>query len=198
MILKYFSHLFKRKKEDEKLQLTKKELLKTYTSLYLLDFNYKSENYPFVLLLDKDKIFAYNLVFSCIEKNKLSIIELIHSNFQIEQTNNFMQAKGKNTYNESIHFSIVSEFNAFTIRIVTNSIRLLKEIDNLRVEPPSPWISFPEIDPDSLGSLQGSIDYWWYVYWTPFWEKLSPQEKQDYYRIKQATPEWIECIDIHN
>ncbi|KAB8037858.1 hypothetical protein GCL60_11835 [Silvanigrella paludirubra] len=189
MILKYFSHLFKRKKEDEKLQLTKKELLSTYPSLYLSDFNYQSKNYPLVFLLDNEKIFAYNLVFSCIEKNKFTIIELIHSIFQIQQTNNFMQAKGKSTNNESIHFSIISEFNAFTIR-------LLKEIDNLRVEPQSPWISFPEIDPDGLGSLQGVIEFWWYKYWDNYWLNLSKIERSEYYKNNEAPLGWIEYIEF--
>ncbi|KAB8037861.1 hypothetical protein GCL60_11850 [Silvanigrella paludirubra] len=197
-LISFFKNLINLKKNDEALTVNKKELESTYLFNNLSNHNYKSNNYPYPFYMEEKKIFAYNLYFICTCERKIDILNTILLNFKIDQTNEYRQAKGKNDSNESIHFSIVSGFNGYLFQIVTNSIKLLNELDILKIEPPPPWISFPEIDPDSLGSLQGSIDYWWYVYWTPFWEKLTPQEKQDYYKIKNATPEWIECIEIHN
>lgn len=193
-----FKSLIGLKNNNKSLTLHRKELENTYLSSILSSHVYSSKNYPFPFFLKEKNIYAYNLYFMSTIEKKEAILDVILTNFNVQETNEYRQAKGINDLNESIHFSISPEFNGYSFQIVTNSLVFLEQLDLLKIEPPPPWIVFPEIDPDTLGSLQGSIDYWWYVYWTPFWQKLSTQEKQEYYNINNASPEWIECIDIHN
>jgi hypothetical protein len=61
-----------------------------------------------------------------------------------------------------------------------------------------PWVAFPDVDPEIIGSLQGSIDYWWTWFWLPFWEAKSNKERTDYLIKNNASPEWKEFIELHN
>lgn len=64
-------------------------------------------------------------------------------------------------------------------------------LDNFKSAPPNPWESFAELDPDTLGSLQGNIDFWCSYFWRPYWLSLSDAERLQY-------PEnWREFSDYH-
>jgi hypothetical protein len=56
-----------------------------------------------------------------------------------------------------------------------------------------PSTSFPDIAPDSYGSLQGDLDFWLYHLWLPFWNSLTSAQ-QEQLPIDKA---WREFIESH-
>jgi hypothetical protein len=89
------------------------------------------------------------------------------------------------------------EFNGYSIHLVTNSSSFMTALLCLKVAPPSPWEVFPDVDPETLGSLQGSIDFWWRNYWMPFWNSLDETEKEQDLATRNAKKEWVEFIKTH-
>lgn len=83
------------------------------------------------------------------------------------------------------------DFAGICINLVTNNSTLLAALVNFKSAPPNPWESFAELDPDTLGSLQGNIDFWCSYFWRPYWLSLSDVERLQY-------PEnWQEFSDYH-
>lgn len=96
-----------------------------------------------------------------------------------------------------INISISQEFAGSTITLLTNDLSLFDRIEEGHYSPPPPWIVFPEYDPETLGSLQGDIDYWWYTYWSPFWRRMPASQQAQYLKDHGATDAWAECIRCH-
>ncbi|MGY3856129.1 hypothetical protein [Aeromonas intestinalis] len=84
-------------------------------------------------------------------------------------------------------------FAGTIVSFASDDLDVLEAIQQTRLEPPLPADSFPWIDPESLGSLQGDMEYWWTYFWLPFWLSLS-QEKQSALELE---PEWREFIEMH-
>jgi hypothetical protein len=84
-------------------------------------------------------------------------------------------------------------FDGTIVSFASDDLDVLEAIQQTRLEPPLPADSFPWIDPESLGSLQGDMEYWWTYFWLPFWLSLS-QEKQSALELE---PEWREFIEMH-
>jgi len=84
-------------------------------------------------------------------------------------------------------------FAGTIVSFASDDLDVLDAIQQTRLEPPLPADSFPWIDPESLGSLQGDMEYWWTYFWLPFWLSLS-QEKQSALELE---PEWREFIEMH-
>lgn len=97
------------------------------------------------------------------------------------------------------HINIESEikFDGTMISILTNDLTVFRRMTEDKHSPPPPWAVFPEYDPDSLGSLQGEIDFWWYTFWDPFWRSMSEAQQEQYLTDAQATKGWAECIRCH-
>jgi len=62
---------------------------------------------------------------------------------------------------DTIAFNIYKKFEGRVVRIITNSEDILKVIWSIRPTPITPWVSFPEIDPESLGQMQGDFEFYW-------------------------------------
>lgn len=84
-------------------------------------------------------------------------------------------------------------FAGTIVSFASDDLDVLEAIQQTRLEPPLPADSFPWIDPENLGSLQGDMEYWWTYFWLPFWLSLS-QEKQSALDLE---PEWREFIEMH-
>jgi hypothetical protein len=84
-------------------------------------------------------------------------------------------------------------FAGTIVSFASDDLDVLEALQQTRLEPPLPADSFPWIDPEGLGSLQGDIEYWWTYLWLPFWLSLS-QEKQSALDLE---PEWREFIVMH-
>lgn len=84
-------------------------------------------------------------------------------------------------------------FAGTIVSFASDDLDVLDALQQTRLEPPLPADSFPWIDPEGLGSLQGDIEYWWTYLWLPFWLSLS-QERQSELDLE---PEWREFIVMH-
>lgn len=96
-----------------------------------------------------------------------------------------------------IHINVSQEFAGTMITLLTNDVSVFDRIEVGNYSPPPPWIVFPEYDPETLGSLQGDIDYWWYTFWSPFWKRISEPQQEEYLNDAHATEAWAECIRCH-
>jgi hypothetical protein len=99
---------------------------------------------------------------------------------------------------KALHYFRFEEFNQAVIDITTNNIDLIKMLFNERLTPPSPDVVFPNSDFESLGSLQGSMEYWWNVYWYPFWKVQSEQEKKIYFLRNNISNDLRDFMILHS
>lgn len=84
-------------------------------------------------------------------------------------------------------------FAGTVVSLVSDDLYVLEILQQTRLEPPLPEESFPWIDPEGLGSLQGDIEYWWTYLWLPFWTSLTQEEQSNL----ELEPEWREFIVMH-
>lgn len=84
-----------------------------------------------------------------------------------------------------------ADFAGICILLVSNDIALLQQLIAFKAAPPAPWESFPEVDPDTLGSLQGNIEFWCDTFWRPYWLSLSEAERSQY------PANWHEFSEFH-
>lgn len=84
-------------------------------------------------------------------------------------------------------------FAGTVVSFASDDLDVLEALQQTKLEPPLPADSFPWIDPEGLGSLQGDMEYWWTHLWLPFWLSLS-QERQSELELEQ---EWREFIVMH-
>lgn len=84
-------------------------------------------------------------------------------------------------------------FAGTVVSFASDDLDVLEALQQTKLEPPLPADSFPWIDPEGLGSLQGDMEYWWTYLWLPFWLSLS-QERQSELDLEQ---EWREFIVMH-
>lgn len=83
-----------------------------------------------------------------------------------------------------------------TLLLVSNSTRLLQVLPNLA--PPPPWRIFPEVDASGLGSLQGSLEYWWSHYWWPYWQSLSQEQRKEWLQDPAHPENWREYLQLQD
>lgn len=100
---------------------------------------------------------------------------------------------GNESGSSSYLLSIKRDFTGIVLSIISNDHNLVVKIKKARLRPPMPSTSFPDIDPDSYGSLQGDLDFWFYHLWLPFWSSLTSEEKEQL-PIDKA---WRDFIESH-
>lgn len=84
-------------------------------------------------------------------------------------------------------------FAGTVVSFASDDLDVLEALQQTKLEPPLPADSFPWIDPEGLGSLQGDLEYWWMHLWLPFWVSLNQEEQL----ALDLEPEWREFIVIH-
>lgn len=85
-------------------------------------------------------------------------------------------------------------FAGTIVSFASDDLDVLDALQQTRLEPPLPADSFPWIDPEGLGSLQGDVEYWWMHLWLPFWVSLNQEEQL----ALDLEPEWREFMAIHH
>lgn len=90
-----------------------------------------------------------------------------------------------------------AEFGSSSLILVSNDTGLLNDLCAAHLQPPAPWEVFPGCDPGSIGSLQGSTEYWWHNYWLPFWSSLGPQQRNAYLARHSVDGDWLQFIETH-
>lgn len=84
-----------------------------------------------------------------------------------------------------------ADFAGSCVLLITNDINLLQQLIAFKAMPPAPWESFPDVDPDTLGSLQGNIGFWCDAFWRPYWLSLGEAERLQY------PTNWCEFSEFH-
>lgn len=84
-----------------------------------------------------------------------------------------------------------ADFAGVCVLLISNDAELLSQLITFKAAPPAPWESFPYVDPDSLGSLQGNIEFWCDTFWRPYWLSLSEAERSQY------PANWREFSEFH-
>lgn len=84
-----------------------------------------------------------------------------------------------------------ADFAGFCVLLITNDINLLQQLITFKAAPPAPWESFPDVDPDTLGSLQGNLEFWCDAFWRPYWLSLGETERLQY------PTNWCEFSEFH-
>ncbi|MNF89200.1 hypothetical protein D3C84_717150 [compost metagenome] len=85
-------------------------------------------------------------------------------------------------------------FAGVLVSFASNDLDVLEAMQCSIWIPSQPAESFPWLDPQSLGSLQGDVEYWWNHLWLPFWVSLSLKEQADF----ALEPEWREFMESHH
>jgi hypothetical protein len=152
--------------------------------------------YPPKDFLAERGVYAYRSDFMLADAS--SLVACIRSHFPTVSNDVFQEGPHQSGNGESIHFAVRPEFRGASVEMLTNSVNLLRAIDALHVTPPPPWKVFPHLDPETMGSMQGDVDYWWWLYWGPFWNNASPPEREQYLQVHKASQSWIEYFEFRD
>lgn len=86
-----------------------------------------------------------------------------------------------------------SAFAGIIVTVVTNDAQCVEHIQSKnRWLVPMPMETFPQLNPDEFGSLQGELAYWWEYFWQPFWNSRT-EEQQRLLSETLPTP-WLDFI----
>jgi len=168
----------------------KTPMQKIYTPQVLTEAKQGLAMYPPKEFLGEQGVFAYRLIFMVTMERVPELVNAIRARFPSVQESALQEGEHRNAQGEAIHFAIRSEFNGATVEMLTNSSGLMQAIDALQLEPPPPWVAFPDADPEELGSRQGASDYWWNVFWQPFWTVQRNPDRQLYIEKYDIPSEW--------
>lgn len=149
-------------------------------------------NYPEIDHCLYDQIQAYNALFLVDTSYTQEIVELInrHStmSYELKRDKKYQDLSNEKTF---VKVNIFSDFNGDIIHLITDNENLISDLLIHHHQPPSPEISFPEVYPLGLGSLQGNIDFWLNSLWMPFYLSLSEDERNKL----QLPPDWFEYLE---
>lgn len=151
--------------------------------------------FPQKARVDGEGLYAYRLCFSVSDQDADRVRSAIATQFLIPSDGRYFSISVTNSRGHSIHGEIRAEFNGAVVELLTNCVDLLYTLDGHQLRTIAPWKAFPELDPRSIGALQGSIEFWWSQYWMPYWAALSEAQQLRY--LKSAPLEWAEFITLH-
>ncbi|OEE64819.1 hypothetical protein A1OO_21760 [Enterovibrio norvegicus FF-33] len=146
-----------------------------------LPLNFNKNTYPQVKLSQEHKSQAYYLFF-LLSKPELG---------------RFMSAlssqSGDSTPEQGLilNLSLYEDFTGYVVSFTCNNEDTVKKITQLKLAPPLPHQSFPRVDPNSYGSLQGNLDLWFTHFWAVYWNSMTTEEKQ----AISLPPDWSEFME---
>ena len=159
-------------------------------------------DYPQVVSLDDIGISAYYSAFLIGNEDAHRFSALVESNFRFKTEKLFNDLPVKHysdirENNHLIYFRCDGEFNATTMRMVTNSVEFLNIIQLEKLAVPPPWIAFEGYNPLWWGgNMQGAQGYYNDSYFSSFFTNLSAAEREIYYARYSASNEWIKSLEL--
>nr|WP_279162715.1 hypothetical protein [Plesiomonas shigelloides] len=79
----------------------------------------------------------------------------------------------------SMYLCQQSAFAGIIVTLVTNDAQCVERIQSeSRWLAPMPMETFPQLNPDEFGSLQGELAYWWEYFWQPFWNSRTEEQQR--------------------
>ncbi|KEY60414.1 hypothetical protein [Serratia sp. DD3] len=178
----------------------KKDQVNDFTSIFSKG-NFQevsdSKKYPCITSLIKDNTYAYRMFFCMDKKFTQGIIDVINDAFESSMTFEKSRDIVILSKNKAVALNVYNDFGGEVVRLITNSEHIINSIWKLNITPPPPWVAFPEIDPDGLGSMQGNLSFWWDWMWLPFWNSMDGTKKKDYLTVNFAPLNWVEYFNFH-
>ncbi len=161
-----------------------------------------SSDYPAHTLLVSAGVQAYYSAFVMGKSEVGALQELIDERFLKVDERVFNELavtryQHQVTRDELIFSVSYKEFNVATIRLVTNSVELLRMIREKKFAVPPPWIAFEGYEASWWGGdMQGAQGYYNDNYFFPFFSALSVAERGSYYARCSASDEWIKSLEL--
>ncbi|HHP8557738.1 TPA: hypothetical protein ACSI64_005605, partial [Klebsiella pneumoniae] len=135
--------------------------------------------YPLFSSLEKSNIYAHSTCFMIKPEGMLVIEHLIDLFFHREVKISEVKEKVSD-HNKVLVFYKFKGFEQDIVRLITNDNEFINCLCEKGIEPPEPECVFPDKDFGTYGSLQGDMEFWWNVYWKPFWDSLREEERKQY------------------
>ena len=140
------------------------------------------------------EIEAYVIRFLLSFENYLALFPVLEGHGVVVDTQKQVQVVNL-TYNDhKVMIFLHSAFYGMIISLASDDLALLDIIQKSNCMPPMPDESFPLIDPEGHGSLQGELAHWWEHFWLPYWHKLTLEEKNQL----NIDDDWREFINAHS
>lgn len=189
-IMDVLSHLFGRKQDKTPPDI--KDVFKDSSFIHLSENAYCG--YPTPLPPD-NSIEAYLIRFLVSEDSLAMLFQVLAQIGYVvdpELNTQVLNRSGEPASKKVMLFQHPS-FAGTVVSFASDDLDVLEALQQTKLEPPLPADSFPWIDPEGLGSLQGDMEYWWTYLWLPFWEALNQEERL----ALNLEPDWREFIAIH-
>lgn len=157
----------------------------------------KGEGYPSFFSLEKNNIYAHSACFM-IKPDDISFIEhLVELFFHAKVKVSEIKEKFAD-HDKVLICNKFKEFEQEVVRLITNDNEFINCLCEKGLEPPDPECVFPDKDFGTYGSLQGDMEFWWHVYWKPFWESLKEEERKQYLERSNLSIGTIEFLEHHH
>lgn len=156
------------------------------------------EGYPWVRSLDSVGLGAYQMAFMPCSDSLARLHRLIESQgfvTEVARIERFVTLK--NAQGAVLSFREQEEFDGRVVILVTSSAALVQAVRDLQITPPAPWVVFPDFNPEGLGNMQGSLQWWWDTYFQPFWESLDAPAKQAFLQPRNAPQAWLDYLQFY-
>lgn len=160
-----------------------------YTNIEKLE-----KKYPLFISMIDSGVYAYTSRFMIKNMDINLVKEVIKREFEGDL--NYDKGCLENP-EQRLDYCFFTDMDEIVVEVITNSVSLIEAIHRLKLTPPSPQTVFPDVDFGAIGSLQGKIEYWWNVYWFPFWSAIDSVEKLNYIDNEKLSEDVIEFIQLH-
>lgn len=175
-----------------------KELVTLYTAEPLPTLA-STSSFPLVTTLEPFELAAYHMSLMLRASSLAELRNVIeHEDFRHEVGQSVRFLSLRNPAGKTVSLCEQTEFNNVSLILITNSTQLIAALRQIDIAPPTPWEVFTEVDPGSLGSLQGEMAHWWNTYWAPFWNSLEKAEQIAFLDRFDCPAEWREFIEFHD
>lgn len=190
----------------------KKALLRDFFIKDNFYFHLSEGGYPVFISLEGKGIYAFHSIFACSKEELAKVKRNISHVFSVDE--NSLEEEGvvsegialvQPYYSDALAmrekyvliYSFRCRMDNNLISVVTNSPVFISAMCELNIKQPLPWVVFPNLEPDTFGSLQGEVDFWWGNIWRPFWDSLSIEEKRKFLARHNVSQKWRDFILRH-
>ncbi|WMP18875.1 hypothetical protein [Thiothrix lacustris] len=159
-------------------------------------FSKKTEsigNYPLIESPSDHRIYAHFIKF-LVQLNDVVVVEEIFEKNGYSITSSGSELIHSANKDLSVFVRKKEEFNGMSFSLITNDNFLISDLQTSHIRPPFPQETFPHIDPEVYGALQGNMEFWWSFYWKPYWKSLT----DDQINSLLIPDEWMNFIERHS
>jgi hypothetical protein len=121
------------------------------------------------------------------------VLSLIEELFPIALGKEDYKLLAENTEKERMICVWERKYGGMVYALFTSSSRFIRRLDELHPQPPLPWVTYPDVDAETLNPR--SADHDWFTLWFDFWRSLTSQEKRAFLNQHRAAyKSWMHFI----